>query len=908
MSGQIADRPISPIADIFPLTMSVMRSAHDLCGIRRSCHFRYDDPRKAEERMSIARIVVVEDERIVANDIRNTLERSGYAVVAMVATGEDAILRARELDPDLILMDITLAGKIDGIQAAHEIQKSQGIPIVFMTAHLDEATLQRAKTTGPFGYVLKPFEERELHTTLEIALYRGAADRRLLELERLAHVTKSIGEFVVITDTHGRITYGNRAAVERFGYTAETIVGRRVEELLSGQIPADQLRGVIRGTVRGGWSGDLLGCTQKGNEFWMSLTTSLLTRDGHVLGVVVVSRDITERKMAEQALAAHAAELYEAKSKAEEQARLLELQAVELRQAKEEAIHASRLKSEFVANMSHEIRTPMNGVIGMTGLLLETALSGDQREFAEAIRSSAQSLLTTINAILDFSKMEAGTLMLDRSDFDVRSVVEEAVDLLAPRAHQKHLELSCMIDGAIPATIHGDPGRLRQVLVNLLSNATKFTEQGEIGVRVTLDAESHTGVHLRFTVSDTGIGIAPEGRARLFLPFSQADGSTTRKYGGTGLGLMISKQLAELMGGTIGVTSEEGKGSEFWFTASFAKTDRPARQESASASTGRSHLRILVAEGDATGRNATCALLTAMGCRVDCVSNGLEAVQAVRTAGYDLVFMDGSLPELDGFAATAAIRTMEGVRKHTVVIALAAQEQKNGKEQCLASGMDDYMIKPVHERELESIINRWTGTGSETGAGETVSQPVSDESDAMTGGSAGADASATAGERVAVDHAAPANEPAVLENPVVAKEPAEADLSTLADEPAVADGPAIDSARLDELADLGDEEDPQWLALILEKFNDDASSRIIKLVVASETGDPVLLSQAAHALKGSCANIGAQGMARMAQELQSLGKKGSVKGATDLIAALEKEFARVRSALEGYLVSREKVE
>jgi PAS domain S-box-containing protein len=234
--------------------------------------------------MSSARILVVEDERIVANDIRNTLERLGHTVAAVVSSGEDAVARARELKPDLVLMDITLGGRIDGIQAAKEIQKSRSIPIVFMTAHLDEPTLQRAKVTGPFGYVLKPFEERELHTTVEIALYKGAADLRLQEIDQLAHVTKSIGEFVVITDTHGRITYANRAFLERFGCVLEDVVERRGEEFLSDVISPDTMRGVIRGTVHGGWSGDLLGRPKGGADFWMSLTTSLLTRDGHVLG------------------------------------------------------------------------------------------------------------------------------------------------------------------------------------------------------------------------------------------------------------------------------------------------------------------------------------------------------------------------------------------------------------------------------------------------------------------------------------------------------------------------------------------------------------------------------------------------------------------------------------------------
>jgi PAS domain S-box-containing protein len=813
--------------------------------------------------MSKPRILIVEDERIIADGLRNTLERSGYEVIAMINSGEEAVTRSRATKPDIILMDITLAGHIDGIQATEEIRKTQRVPIVFMTAHLDETTLQRAKVTEPAGYVRKPLDERELYTTIELALSKGTAVRHQRELERLAHVTKSIGEFVVITDTHGRITYANRAFADRFGCTLDESVGQRAEEFLAKGAFPEQLRGVIRGTARGGWSGDLVARTCAGTEFWMSLTTSLLTHEDQVLGAVIVSRDITERKTAEQALTVHAAELFEAKSRAEEQARMLELQAVELRQAKEEAIQASRLKSEFVANMSHEIRTPMNGVIGMTGLLLDTALSPDQREYASIIRTSAERLVGIINDILDFSKMEAGTLALERGIFELRSAVKEAVDLLAPRAHQKHLGISFAVHESVPDALYGDAGRFRQILVNLLNNAVKFTEQGEISVRVTVEAGSVDDVRLHVVVSDTGIGIAPEARMRLFLPFSQADGSTTRKYGGTGLGLVISKQLVELMGGTIGVASEEGKGSSFWFTAPFSKVAGTEHHPLRSVSVPERHVRALVAEGDPASRTMMLEMLTSMGCRAESVANGLEVLHAVQTVSYDMVFMNCMLPQLDGFAATSAIRTMEGTHKHTVVIAMASQALSGDKKKFQVAGMDDYITTPITPGDLETVVNRWDGKGNgkESGRGHDNGNGNGNET------------------------ASPAPEPAV----------------------AVAEEPAIDNARLDELAELGDE-DTQWLGAILDKFNEDASSRIIKLMMASETGDPVLLSQTAHTLKGSCGNIGAIQMALLAQRLQALGKTGSVDGASDLVRALEAEFTRVKSALDSYRAIRERAQ
>ncbi len=831
---------------------------------------------------------------------------------------------------------------------------------------------------------ISPIRDTAGKTTHYVAVKEDITMRKRMdeELIRLAHVTRSIGEFVVITDTRARITSVNRAALDRFGFTVEEIVGKGAALFLDASIPSDLVHGIVRGTLRGGWSGDVLVRAKTGPSFWVSLTTSLLTHDRTLLGSVIVARDISERKQAEdhlqesearfrsvwdhsregmrltdadgkilmvneafctlvekpaeelvgktidtlyhrdvaqhvlalyrkrfanrefeeffekestlwntrrvwfsvsnaivegegqdamllslfrdiserksaeQALARHAEELMKAKSVAEEQARMLEIQAVELRQAQEEAVRASRFKSEFVANMSHEIRTPMNGVIGMTGLLLDTPLSAEQREYAGIIRTSGDALLTLVNDILDFSKIEAGKLTLECLDFDLRTTVEEAIDLLAPRAHQKNLEISCAIQSDVPSALYGDPGRLRQVIVNLLSNAIKFTEVGEISIRAKTIEEAENDIVLRVEVADTGIGVTAEARARLFKPFSQADGSTTRKYGGTGLGLMISKQLAELMGGTIDVESEPGEGSTFWFTARFSKQAATDRKSNLDDDGGDARttiplplelptypsLRVLIAEDNPVNQKVAHRMLSKMGCRADVVANGHEALAAVQIAPYDIVFMDCNMPEMDGFATTAAIRGMEGSHKHTVIIAMTANALKGDKEKCLAAGMDDYISKPVTQSELNGMLERW-------GAGELEATDVS--------------------------------------------------RSSSDDEE-----PAVDMARLDELAELGDEEDPHWISSIVERFVEDTSGRIVKLVVASETGNATDLGLLAHALKGSCSNLGANRLSTLAKQLQALGQRGSVAGADDLIASLEKEFGRVRSVLETFTESR----
>ncbi len=680
------------------------------------------------------KILVVDDISSNLFVVQSALEELDVELL-LAESGEAAleILMSEAEVPALALLDVQMPG-IDGYELARLIrgqERMRHMPIIFLSAYFNDIeSIYEGYHTGAVDCMTKPFSPVVLQAKVTVFLERRRYEDKVLSdiierhksEEKLARADDTIRKLsraidqstvtVVITDADGVIEFVNPYFTEVCGYSSEEVLGQSTRLLRSGLTPLRTYQ-ELWATIKSGntWEGEFVNRHKSGRFFNEQAVVSPI-RDEHgvITHFVAIKEDITQRKKME----------------------------AELLLAKEQAEAGNRSKSEFLATISHEIRTPMNGIVGVTQILLESDLSEEQREFVEIAQKCGDQMMGIIDDIFDYSDIEKFKMTQKVVPFNLGVILSDALQMQMVAAQEKGLATRQQIAADVPLYLNGDPKLLCQIITNLLSNAIKFTHKGEINATVVVQMDQMGVVVLRFEVIDTGIGMAESTCSKVFEPFTQLDGSATRRYEGLGMGLAICRQIAYLMGGDIGVESKEGSGSTFWFTAMFEKqpedaaggasarsdrtpgsTGKPENDtpevaapdgpcEKSSLETSRGN-RILLAEDNAINRKVALNLLGKLGYSADVAEDGEEAVTALETGDYDLVLMDCLMPKMDGLAATAVIRDPASqVRNHNVpIIAVTANVLDNDREQCLKAGMNDYIPKPLKKDVLNNALTRW---------------------------------------------------------------------------------------------------------------------------------------------------------------------------------------------------------
>lgn len=630
------------------------------------------------------RIYLVEDERLVALDIRNHLINIGHDVIGVSYSGEDCLEKIEGLKPDLILMDINLDGNLTGIETANIIHETKNVPIVFLTAYTDDQTLIDIKKTGYYGYVTKPFKQIDLKTEIQFTYDRFLKLLKIKEAQDFStqtlkqteeffeQVVNNVSDIIYRIDLKGYFTYVNSSAIQQTGFSKEELMHMKYTNLISLEFKQKAFfffKNIFQNKVENSYFEFPL-VTKNNSEIWIGQKIHLLKYDNSIVGFQVVARDITQEKIFKEQLII----------------------------AKKNAEKTAQVKSQFLANMSHEIRTPLNGIIGLNHLLEKTELTEKQRSYTNAISRSSAQLMGIINDVLDLSKIEAGKMDSIKTEFDIHELLRSVVSILEIRANEKNLSLSTEIDSDVPQFVIGDEIHLNQILYNILGNAIKFTEKGEVKLKVTLIEDFDDEKTIQFTITDSGIGMEEEVKEKIFDAFTQAESETTRKFGGTGLGLAIVQNLVELQGGTIDVKSKLNHGSCFtirlkYLEAKINSIDSNSKQEDDFLQL--KDRRVLLVEDNFVNQMVTKDLLVEKGVEVLVAENGQVALDVLQNEQFDLILMDMQMPVLDGFQAMKRIRDSDDQQlKNIPILALTANVIQTEIKKCHEFGANDYLAKP----------------------------------------------------------------------------------------------------------------------------------------------------------------------------------------------------------------------